>query len=228
MFGPLTYLDAILLGIAIISGMLAMYRGLTREVLSILSWALAAIAALFFALYYRDLANDVATNLGIDKTIALILTAVGVFLITLMVVHFLTSRFSDTVLDSRIGALDRTLGFVFGLMRGFILIVILYFFFLFLEPNEEDHPFWVTESQSLSYIKKTGEYITTFMRKVMPDTIKIPDFDSQTEGQEQSNSLDDQIKKAEVKKRRDEGYGKESRNDMDHLIEMQRNQQASE
>jgi membrane protein required for colicin V production len=53
MLGPLTFLDAILLGIALISGMLAMYRGLTREVLSILSWALAAGAAVVFGLFLQ-------------------------------------------------------------------------------------------------------------------------------------------------------------------------------
>ena len=41
MLGPLTYLDAALIGIAILSGLLAMYRGLTREVLSIVSWIAA-------------------------------------------------------------------------------------------------------------------------------------------------------------------------------------------
>ena len=44
MIGPLTYLDAALIAVALISGLLAMYRGLTREVLSIVSWAVAALA----------------------------------------------------------------------------------------------------------------------------------------------------------------------------------------
>ena len=46
MIGPLTYLDAALIAIAFLSGLLAMYRGLTREVLSILSWIAAAAAVL--------------------------------------------------------------------------------------------------------------------------------------------------------------------------------------
>ena len=183
MLGPLTYLDAILLGIALISGMLAMYRGLTREVLSILSWALAALAAVVFAIYYRHLANDVALSLGLDKTIALGLCAIGIFVLVLIVVHFITSRFSETILDSRIGALDRSLGFVFGLLRGFILVVILYFFGTFLEQDEEKHPYWVTQSQSLPYIKDTGNYIITVMKKVMPDQIKLPSSDPEPEEQ---------------------------------------------
>ncbi|MGH1407204.1 MAG: CvpA family protein [Rhodomicrobiaceae bacterium] len=183
MLGPLTFLDAILLGIALISGMLAMYRGLTREVLSILSWALAAGAAVVFGLFYRHIANDLAISLGIDKTIALALCLILLFLVILIVVHFITSKFSDTVLDSRVGALDRTLGFIFGLGRGFILVVILYFFGAFLEPKVENHPKWVTESLSLPYIVDTGNFITNVMKKVMPDKIKIPDLNSDTEQQ---------------------------------------------
>ncbi len=183
MLGPLTFLDAILLGIALISGMLAMYRGLTREVLSILSWALAAGAAVVFGLFYRHIANDLAISLGIDKTIALALCLILLFLVILIVVHFITSKFSDTVLDSRVGALDRTLGFIFGLGRGFILVVILYFFGSFLEPKVENHPKWVTESLSLPYIVDTGNFITNVMKKVMPDKIEIPDLNSDTEQQ---------------------------------------------
>lgn len=183
MLGPLTFLDAILLGIALISGMLAMYRGLTREVLSILSWALAAGAAVVFGLFYRHIANDLAISLGIDKTIALALCLILLFLVILIVVHFITSKFSDTVLDSRVGALDRTLGFIFGLGRGFILVVILYFFGAFLEPKVENHPKWVTESLSLPYIVDTGNFITNVMKKVMPDKIEIPDLNSDTEQQ---------------------------------------------
>lgn len=184
MIGPVTYLDAILIGIALISGMLAMYRGLTREVLSILSWALSAIAAGLFALYYRHLANDLAASLSLDPTIALGICAILIFLVVLLVVHFITMRFSDTVLDSRVGALDRTLGFVFGLFRGFILVVILYFFGSFLEQDEKKHPYWVTESQSLPYIKDTGNYIVSVMKKVMPDKISLPDKDPAPEKEE--------------------------------------------
>ena len=51
MIGPLTYLDAALIGITLLSGLLAMYRGLTRELLSILSWIIAAAAVLYFVLF---------------------------------------------------------------------------------------------------------------------------------------------------------------------------------
>ncbi len=41
-----------------------------------------------------------------------------IFLIVLIIVHLITSRISDTVLDSRVGAIDRILGLAFGVVRG--------------------------------------------------------------------------------------------------------------
>ena len=61
----------------------------------------------------------------------------GVFLVTLLVVSALTVRVSDMILDSRIGALDRTLGFLFGLARGLIIVVVAFLFFSWLVPTNK-------------------------------------------------------------------------------------------
>ena len=50
---PFSWLDIILAAIMLVSGLLAMLRGLTREVLSILSWAVAALATLYFFPQYQ-------------------------------------------------------------------------------------------------------------------------------------------------------------------------------
>ena len=60
----------------------------------------------------------------------------GVFLITLLIVSIITVRISDMILDSRIGALDRTLGFLFGLGRGLIIVVVAFLFFAWLVPAQ--------------------------------------------------------------------------------------------
>ena len=59
----------------------------------------------------------------------------GTFLGTLLIVSIITVRFSDMVLDSRIGALDRTLGFLFGLARGLVIVVVAFLFFAWLVPD---------------------------------------------------------------------------------------------
>ena len=53
-----------------------------------------------------------------------------------------TVRISDMILDSRIGALDRTLGFLFGLGRGLLIVVVAFLFFTWLVPDKQ-RPDWV-------------------------------------------------------------------------------------
>lgn len=155
---PFQWLDVLLVVIMLISGSLAMLRGFTREMLSIMSWALAAIAALFIYPLYRDnIRQLIQPDILADGV--LITT---VFVVVLIVVSLITVRMSDRVLDSRVGALDRTLGFVFGLVRGLILVVIAYELLIAIMPPES-LPGWVTEARSLPIIESTGKAIISLL-----------------------------------------------------------------
>src|SRR5882757_9795801 len=114
---PITILDLVLLGVMLISGLLAMVRGFMREILSIAAWGAAALVTLYA---FAKLLPTAKTYFNND-TIADVV--VGVFIGTLIVVSIITVRISDMILDSRIGALDRTLGFLFGLARGLLIVV---------------------------------------------------------------------------------------------------------
>ena len=108
---PITLLDIGLIVIMLISALLAMVRGFMREVLSIAAWILAAGATLYSYTKLLPYAKQYFNN----DIVAAAAVVGGVFLVTLIVVSILTVRVSDMVLDSRVGALDRTLGFLFGL-----------------------------------------------------------------------------------------------------------------
>ena len=92
---PISWLDVILIVIMLISGFLAMVRGFTREVLSIFSWAVAAVAALYLTPKYASMLDPYITN----PSVAQIAFAAGVFIITLIVVSLITFRISDSVLQ---------------------------------------------------------------------------------------------------------------------------------
>lgn len=155
---PIQWLDVILVVIMLISAFLAMLRGLTREMLSIMSWALAALAALFVYPLYKDrLRALIQPDILADGV--LIAT---VFVIVLIIVSLITVRLSDRVLDSRVGALDRTLGFIFGLLRGLLLVVIAYELLIAIMPKET-LPKWVTEARSLTVIESTGRAIISLL-----------------------------------------------------------------
>jgi membrane protein required for colicin V production len=168
--GPLTVLDLALITVAFISGVLAMYRGLTREILSILSWVVAAGATLYFILNYKKVAEDMAQQMGTQVAVAQIAVGAVLFVIVLIIVHLITARISDAILDSRVGMIDRILGFLFGVARGFLLIVIPYMFYQSFIPNEEEHLPWVREAESLPYIKETGNTIRSLLETYLPTT----------------------------------------------------------
>jgi membrane protein required for colicin V production len=88
----------------------------------------------------------------------------GVFLVTLLVVSVVTVRISDMVLDSRVGALDRTLGFLFGLGRGLIIVVVAFGFFDWLVPAKAQ-PAWVTDAKSKVFLANTADWL----RSMSPD-----------------------------------------------------------
>jgi membrane protein required for colicin V production len=171
----LTYLDAAVLAIALISGLLAMYRGFTREVLSIISWIAAAAAVLYFVLYHKPTAEQIAQQFA-PAPPAVVQVIVGgiIFLIVLIIVHLITSRLSDTILDSRVGMIDRMLGFVFGVVRGFILVVIPYMFYESFVPDQQQQYPWVRESISLPYIQSTGNAFRDVLVRVVPPSFSKP------------------------------------------------------
>ncbi|WP_332686868.1 CvpA family protein [Bosea sp. (in: a-proteobacteria)] len=155
---PVTLLDLVVVGVVLVSALLAAVRGLTREVLAIASWAAAAIVAWVFHPQLLPIAQQHIPN----KTVALVVVIAGLFLATLIVVSLVTARISDFVLDSRIGALDRTLGFVFGAGRGLLLAVVGYLFFTALVP-EKMQPSWARDARAKPILEETGRSLLTML-----------------------------------------------------------------
>jgi membrane protein required for colicin V production len=148
---PFTLLDGILIFVMIVSAVLAMIRGLTREVFSVGSWIAAAAAAYF--LWERML--PFTEKYVDDRNLALGVTIAGIFFITLLVVSLITMRISDFVLDSRAGPLDRTLGFIFGAARGLILVIIAVLFInFFIAPERQ--PGWIAMAKSKPWLDSLG------------------------------------------------------------------------
>jgi membrane protein required for colicin V production len=157
---PIALLDLIVLGIVLISALLAMVRGFTREVLSIASWAAAAAATLYFLPDVRDWARA-QLNLQ-PEVLADVIAGAGIFLITLLLVSLITMRLSDFILDSRVGPFDRALGFLYGGARGLLLAVVAFLFFNWLVP-ERSQPGWVVDSASKPLLESTGESLLAML-----------------------------------------------------------------
>src|SRR5438309_1304800 len=155
---PITLLDVILIAVMLVSAILAMIRGFMREVLSIAAWVVAAVATLYAYSKVLPYARSYFNN----DIIAAAAVIGGTFLLTLLVVSVITVRFSDMVLDSRVGALDRTLGFLFGLARGLIIVVVAFLFFAWLVPPRTQ-PSWVANAKSRVVLQATGDWLMSLL-----------------------------------------------------------------
>jgi membrane protein required for colicin V production len=184
---PITLLDILLLVVMLISGLLAMIRGFMREILSIGAWIIAALVTLYG--YSRVL--PIAQGYFASNTVAAAVTIASIFLLTLLIVSVITVRISDMILDSRVGALDRTLGFLFGLGRGLIIVVVAFLFFAWLVPDRSQ-PEWVRGAKSKVVLQSTGQWLISMLPDDPEKTILQRLRRQKPEDQEPSDNGPDQ------------------------------------
>ncbi|MCB1475122.1 MAG: CvpA family protein [Rhodobiaceae bacterium] len=209
----ITGLDVILLVVMLISALLAMVRGMTREVLSIAAWVAGAVATIYFFPMFKDI---VRANLQ-PNWLADIILALGIFIGTLVVVSFVTMRLSDFILDSRIGPLDRTLGFVFGLFRGLLLVVIAFVFFDWLVPPQTQ-PGWIKNARSAPMLRNTGDKIIAMLPDD-PESAILQKLKERVGGMESDNGQDAPAEQDSEEKPGDPGYRDGQRRGLNQLLE---------
>ncbi len=162
-----SYLDLGVIVIVLISAFLAMVRGFTREVLAIGSWVAAALAAFFFYPYVLPYITPYIPK----PVFALAASAAIVFFATLIVVSIITVRLSDAILDSRIGALDRSLGFLFGAGRGFLLAVVAFAIYNWF-AGDKMQPEWVKTAKTRPVMEQTRDSIIAMLPENATATIE--------------------------------------------------------
>lgn len=140
---PVTLFDLIVVVVILFSALLAMVRGFSREILSLVAWALSAFIAYlsypYLLPFIQNLLND--PRLAIPGAFAI------VFIVALLILSLVTSRIADYIIDSRAGALDRSLGFVFGLARGVLILAVAVAFWNWLVGDAQS-PDWIRNAKS--------------------------------------------------------------------------------
>jgi membrane protein required for colicin V production len=109
--------DIAVLILLLASGVFALMRGFVYEVLAMAGWVLAALAALWGLPYLRPFLQSHISN----KTVADVAGGALIFLTVLLISSFITHGIARQVRKSAVSAVDRSLGFAFGLVRGLVL-----------------------------------------------------------------------------------------------------------
>ncbi len=153
------------LAIALVLGLsaaFAFFRGFVHELLAIGSWVGAAVATL----YGFPLAQPKARELIASPLLADMAAGIAIFLIVLIALSIVTRLLSRRVRDSSLGPLDRSLGLVFGALRGAVLVCIAWLVLLWAIPRE-DHPDWIAEAKALPLLEQGGAWLA----ELIPDEL---------------------------------------------------------
>lgn len=146
---PINATDLIVIGIVVLSGLLAFFRGFVREVLSVGAWVGAAFATLYGFKYVRPYAREL---IGVDM-IADIVAGAGLFIVALVILSIVSSMLANTVKGSALNAVDRSLGFLFGLARGAVLVCLAYLV-LDWAVAEPERPDWIRNAKTMPLIER--------------------------------------------------------------------------
>ena len=151
-------LDIAVLAIVVLSGVLALARGLVREVLSIGAWVGAGIATLYLFRFVQPLARTyIRIELAAD-----IVAGAAVFIAALIVLALISHALSRRVRESALGPLDRSLGLVFGVVRGAAVVALAYLIYAALFPPEE-RPAWIAEARTRPLMEKGAEVLADLL-----------------------------------------------------------------
>lgn len=125
-----TIIDGIVAVVIILSALLAYGRGLVREIMAIAGWVVAAILAFLFAPKVEPLVREIPV-VGAFLADSCELSVIGAFALVfagaLIVVSLFTPLFSSLVQRSALGGIDQGLGFLFGVGRGILLVIVAFF-----------------------------------------------------------------------------------------------------
>ena len=144
--------------VLVASGALAYFRGLVKEVLTVAGWIGAALATWYgFPLLRPVFGSFIESNKVVD-----IVSAAVIFVITLVALTILSHILSARIKGSTLGHLNRALGFVFGVMRGVVLVALIYIGATVFW-DEDDFPDQIADAKSLPLVKGTSEFLAAFL-----------------------------------------------------------------
>ena len=132
----LNNLDIAILIVIGISALIAVSRGLMKEVLSIVGWVLGCVAII----YLLPVFNPFMMNFVSNGTVAGILTSLIILIVFLVCWILMTAKLVGKIRTSKLSGLDRMLGLFFGIVRAFLLIILFYILVSWIVPPEKQSP----------------------------------------------------------------------------------------
>ena len=145
--------DIIILVLILTSAFFAFFRGLSLELLSISGWVLSFVGSYAYGNNLINIFNKLINNILIST----IISYVVIFLIIFIVFSFFTRKFYVYIKDSYVGLLDKSLGFIFGMLRGYLIVGLCFFCFDYFYQGKKIG--FIDNSKIIPVIKVTNHSI---------------------------------------------------------------------
>lgn len=235
----LNNLDVVILIITAISAFIALYRGLVKEVLSIVGWVLAAIVVF----YLLPILTPFARIYIASSMMAGFVTALVILIVFYIIWLIATDKLIGKVRTSKLSALDRMLGLLFGVLRACLLVILFNILVTLMLPEESKSGMF----KDSRYFTLAGTFAEPFENLIPEETLEMiknqstqfglsnkkeKQEEEKTEDQEKSEDIDElfeklakpqieKITKEKAKEKIDDfkGYKDNEADNLDRLIE---------
>ena len=205
--------DFFILFFILVSAFFSFLRGFSHESLSLINWILALLISYNFGGKFTNLINKFVNNLFFSNGFSYLLT----FLIIFIFFSILTKKISSLVKKSQIGFVDRTGGFFFGILRGYLIVCLCFFSFHFFYKGEKFE--WIEKSKFNFVTLVTNEKIVNFLEEEseFAETLRT-EIDKKSEVLFEK-SIDSQIKLKELIDKDKKIYNDADKKSLEYLIE---------
>ena len=205
--------DFLILFFIIVSAFFSFLRGFSHESLSLINWILALLASYNFGGKFTNLINKFVNNLFFSNGISYLLT----FLMIFIFFSILTKKVSSLIKKSQIGFVDRTGGFFFGILRGYLIICLCFFSFHFFYKGDKFE--WIEKSKFNFVTLITNEKIVNFLEEEseFAETLRT-EIDEKSEILFEK-SIDSQIKLKKFIDKDNKIYNDADKKSLEYLIE---------
>lgn len=231
----LNNLDVAIIIMVGLSALLALSRGLLREILSIIGWALSALLVVYLLPFVRPFANAYISN----PTAADIAASIVILIVFIVVWVIFSCFITHKIRGTKLSSVDRGLGFMFGALRAVLLVVLAYIFINWLIPKENQIDL-LTESKCLTLVSGVADDVESLIPEKMmtelKDKAKVQSLKAMEEAEkkkeEKTQDLFDKLTQPQTKKIEEEikgdiessveefeGYSEGQRDDINRLLE---------
>jgi membrane protein required for colicin V production len=212
-------LDVAVAALLFVSAAFAYFRGFVHEVLSITGWIGAAAASVYGFPYARPFFRQAIDN----PLFADIAAGVALFLVALVILSLLARAISSRVKASALGALDRALGFLFGLARGALVAVLVFLVYILAVPAKE-RPEWILKARTTPLMGAGAHVLVALLPPATAERLGIGEGGAPAPGsspQAPAPSVRDLLQPRPQAPERPppEGYSEKERQDMQRLID---------